>query len=227
MILAHVPDLGQARVLDDGCGIGTYIGRLAEAGAAPFGIDFELERVKEAGRNVGRRVACAASERLPFGDGAFEVVLSNEVIEHVEDDRAAVAEIARVLRPGGRAVIFCPNRWYPVEQHGVYWRGRYHFGNVPLVNYLPNPLRDRLAPHVRTYTRRRLLRLLEGLPLEVVYGTRIFGGYDNLIARFGGAGRLLRAGLQGAERSPVRVLGLSHLVVLERTQPVPAKRGER
>lgn len=220
MIAAHAVDLASARVLDDGCGIGTYVGRLGEVAARSVGIDFELERAQEAGRRIGRVVACAASEHLPFPDRTFDVVLSNEVIEHVEDDRAAVAEMARVLRPGGRAIVFCPNRWYPVEQHGVYWRGTYHFGNIPLVNYLPDPLRNRLAPHVRTYTRGRLLRLFEGLPLRVVYETRVFGGYDNLIARFGGAGRLLRSALQGAERTPARVLGLSHLVVAERTQPV-------
>jgi SAM-dependent methyltransferase len=220
MIAEHAGGLRTAIVLDDGCGIGTYVGRLGEVAARSVGIDFELERAQQAGERVGRRVACAASEHLPFPDRMFDLVLSNEVIEHVEDDRAAVAEMARVLRPGGRAIIFCPNRWYPVEQHGVYWRGRYHFGNVPLVNYLPDPVRNRLAPHVRTYTRSRLLRLLEGLPLQVVYETRIFGGYDNLIVRFGPAARLLRAGLQGAERTPARVLGLSHLLVAERTQPV-------
>ncbi len=220
MITEHAPDLRSAQVLDDGCGIGTYVGRLGTVAALAVGIDFELERTREAGERVGHRIACAASEHLPFAAGTFDVVLSNEVIEHVQDDRAAVAEMARVLRPGGRAIIFCPNRWYPVEQHGVYWRGRYHFGNVPLVNYLPDPLRNRLAPHVRTYTRGRLLSLLRGLPLQVVYETRIFGGYDNLIARFGPGGRLLRAGLQGAERTPARVFGLSHLVIAERTQPV-------
>ncbi len=47
------------------------------------------------------------------------------------------SEIFRVLKPGGRLVLFCPNRGYPFETHGIYWRGKYHFGNIPLVNYLP------------------------------------------------------------------------------------------
>ena len=74
------------------------------------------------------------------------------MIEHVTDDAAAAAEMVRVVAPGGRIVIFCPNRLYPFETHGHYWRGRYHFGNTPLINYLPDPLRNRLAPHVRAYT---------------------------------------------------------------------------
>jgi SAM-dependent methyltransferase len=217
MIREAAPGLAQARVLDDGCGIGAYVERLRPLAREVWGLDFERERVREAARRLGpQRLLVGAGEALPFPDASFDLVLSSEVIEHVRDDRLAVAEMARVLRPGGRAVIFCPNRWYPVEQHGVYWRGSYRFGNVPLVNYLPDPLRDRLAPHVRTYTRRRLLELLDGLPVEVVAHRRIYGGYDNLVARFGTAGRLLRAAVQGAERSPLQVLGLSHLLVVRR-----------
>jgi SAM-dependent methyltransferase len=218
MIQEAVPDLERATVLDDGCGIGTYVGRLGEVAAAAYGLDYELERVVEASRRLERPVVCcAAGEHLPFASATFDVVLSNEVIEHVQDDRAAVREMMRVLRPGGRAVVFCPNRWYPVEQHGVYWRGHYRFGNIPLVNYLPNPLRDRLAPHVRAYTKRGLLGLFDGVPARVVSHRRIFGGYDNLAHRFGPAGRALRAAMHGAERTPLRIAGLSHLLVVERT----------
>ena len=153
---------------------------------------------------------------MPYAANTFDLVLSHEVIEHVTDDRQALAEMARVLRPGGRAVIFCPNRWYPFETHGHYWRGVYHFGNTPLINYLPNPLRNRLAPHVRAYTRRGLRRLLDGLPVRVVHHTRIMGADDNIIARAPLAGRLLRNALHLAEKSPLRMLGLSHLLVIEK-----------
>jgi SAM-dependent methyltransferase len=223
MIREAARDLESARVLDDGCGIGAYVEHLRPLAREVWGLDFEAERVREAARRLGsERLVVGAGEALPFADASLDLVLSNEVIEHVRDDRLAVAEIVRVLRPGGRAVIFCPNRWYPVEQHGIYWRGRYRFGNIPLVNYLPDPLRDRLAPHVRTYTRRRLFGLLDGLPVEVVAHRRIYGGYDNLVARFGAPGRVLRAAVQRAEGSPLQVLGLSHLLVVERIRVVRA-----
>jgi SAM-dependent methyltransferase len=217
LIRAALPDLAEPRILDNGCGLGVYIARLQESMPQVFGLEYESERAAEAARRVSAAViVCAAGERLPFPDQAFSAVLSNEVIEHVQDDCAALAEMARVLRPGGRALIFCPNRWYPVETHGIYWRGRYRFGNIPLVNYLPDSLRNRLAPHVRAYTRRGLLKLLGGLPLRVVAHTRIFGGYDNLVARFGAAGRLIRAALQALERTPLNVLGLSHWLIVEK-----------
>jgi SAM-dependent methyltransferase len=217
MILEAVGGLEDARVLDDGCGIGTYVRKLSEVAREVYGLDYERERVSEGARRLGRPgLVCGAGEQLPFRDAIFDLVLSNEVIEHVRDDREALAEMARVTRPGGRIVIFCPNRWYPVEQHGVYWRGRYHFGNVPLVNYLPDPLRNRLAPHVRAYTRRNLRALFVGLPVRVVHHTVVFGGYDNLAYRFGGLGKVIQRTMHAAERTPLRTLGLSHFVVLER-----------
>ena len=132
------------------------------------------------------------------------------------DDRLAVAEIVRTLRPGGRLVLFVPNRGYPFETHGVYWRGRYRFGNIPLVNWLPRPLRDRLAPHVRAYTGGDLKRLFAGLPVRVVERTVIFGAYDNIIARRPRLGKALRSVLQALESTPLRGLGLSHFWVVER-----------
>jgi SAM-dependent methyltransferase len=217
MIRDAVPFLATARVLEIGCGVGRYVERLSALARLVVGLEYDRARAVEAtGRLARPLVVNAANEHLPFGDGSFDVVLTNEVIEHVDDDRVSAAEMVRVLSRGGRLVLFCPNRWYPVEQHGVYWRGEYHFGNKPLVNYLPDPLRDRLAPHVRAYTRRGLLRLFAGQPVQIVHRGRIFGGYDNLIARLGGAGRVLRGALQRAEGTPLDVLGLSHFLVLER-----------
>ena len=68
--------------------------------------------------------------------------------------------------PAAADIIFCPNRLYPFETHGHYWRGQYHFGNTPFVNWLPDPLRDRLAPHVRAYTKAGLVEVFEGLPVR-------------------------------------------------------------
>ena len=205
-----------ATILVDGAGLGAYAAHLLEDSPHVVAFDIEHDRAVAAHEHVPL-VHVAASEHKPYPANTFDLVLSHEVLEHVQDDRAAVAEMARVLRPGGRAIIFCPNRWYPFETHGHYWRGQYHFGNTPLINYLPGALRDRLAPHVRAYRSRDLLRLIDGLPLRVVHHTRIFGAYDNIIARAPALGRALRAALQAAEHSPLRLLGLSHLLVVEKT----------
>jgi len=206
------------RALDDGCGVGEYLARLAAGASGAHGVEFDAERAVVAARRVPRAaVVRAAAERLPYADASFDLVLSHEVLEHVADDRAATAEIARVLRPGGRLVLFVPNRGYPFETHGIYWRRRYRFGNVPLVNYLPRHWRDRLAPHVRAYRAGDVLRLFDGLPVRVVERRVLFGGYDNIIARRPRIGRALRGVLQALERTPLRVFGLSHFWVVERT----------
>lgn len=212
-------DLG-GRILDNGAGLGTYLeacGRV-NSDSLRVGLEIEYDRAVTAlARADG--IALGVGERLPFAGDSFDLILSNEVLEHVADDRACAAEMVRVARPGGRIVVFAPNRWYPVEQHGVYWRGEYHFGNIPLVNYLPDPLRDRLAPHVRAYTAGGLRRLFVGLPVRVLHQGRIFGGYDNIVRRSPRLGGALRLALYAVEGTPLDVLGLSHLLVLEKLAP--------
>jgi SAM-dependent methyltransferase len=203
------------RVLDNGCGLGTYLQALAPYSERRFGLELEFDRASQA-RAHATGVVQALGEQLPFAARCLDLVLSNEVIEHVDDDGLALAEMVRVLKPGGRLLLFCPNRWYPVEQHGIFWRGRYRFGNIPLVNYLPRRLRDRLAPHVRTYTRADLRRLVRPLPVRLVHHSRIFGGYDNIVYRWPRFGRWLRRLLYAAERTPLAALGLSHFLVLEK-----------
>jgi SAM-dependent methyltransferase len=203
------------RVLDVGCGVGMYTQAFLRHTPRVFGVEIERERALEArGRAAG--VIQASGRRLPFPDAAFDVVFSHEVLEHVDDDRACVKEMVRVARPGGRLVVFVPNRLYPFETHGVFWRGQYHFGNVPLVNWLPTSLRDRLAPHVRTYTSRDLRRLFEGLPMRIVHHTQIYPGYDNIVARTAALGSLLRSVTYALEQTLLRAFGLSHFLVVEK-----------
>ncbi|HXF64349.1 MAG TPA: class I SAM-dependent methyltransferase [Caldilineaceae bacterium] len=206
------------RILEEGCGVGMYLKALLPYADEVYGIDVEPDYIIAAQANVPEAaIQLAVCERLPYPDNAFDLVLSHEVIEHVQDDRAAAAELVRVLRPGGRALIFAPNRLYPFETHGHYWRGVYHFGNTPLLNYLPDALRNRLAPHVRVYTAAGLRELFLGLPVWVRHHTQIFPGYDNLVVQRPRLGRWLRRATYALEQSPLTVFGISHLLVLEKS----------
>ena len=138
-----------------GCGLGLYVRRFRDLSSDVHGIDVDPAKVREASETLPN-IREGSAQALPYASDSFDVVLSHEVLEHLPDDRAAVREAHRVLRPGGRLVVFAPNRWYPFETHGVYWRGRYHYGNIPLVNYLPDRWRGKLCPHVRAYTRQGL-----------------------------------------------------------------------
>ncbi|MEL6149543.1 MAG: methyltransferase domain-containing protein [Chloroflexota bacterium] len=204
-------------VLVAGCGNGMYASQLRRRYTPHVeAFDIEADRVALAQEDTPHALV-AAAESIPYPDNAFDMVLSHEVIEHVADDRATAHEMMRVLKPGGRLILFGPNRWYPFETHGHYWRGEYHFGNTPLINYLPDDMRDRLAPHVRAYRARDLLGLFDGTPHRVVHHSRIFGGYDNIIARAGTLAQVVRDALYTLENSPLDVVGLSHLLVLEKT----------
>ncbi len=223
MIVRAGGDRLHGHILENGCGVGMYVEHLAAFGGKVFGLEYDFERAAEAGaRSPG--IINAAGEHLPYPDSSFDLILSHEVLEHVADDLLAAREMVRVLRspdplsgkPGGRAVIFVPNLGYPFETHGIYWQGKYSFGNKPLVNYLPRTWRDKLAPHVRIYSRNNLAKLFDGLPVRFVERTVVFGAYDNIIARFGAAGKILRGMLQALEKTPLKELGLSHFWVVEK-----------
>ena len=101
-----------ARVLEAGCGEG-YGGQvLADAGAALVaGLDLDLATLRHAAGAYPRvPVAAANLVALPVADGAVDLVVSSQVVEHLWDQDQFVAECARVLRPGGRLVVTTPNR---------------------------------------------------------------------------------------------------------------------
>ena len=205
----------KGQILENGCGVGMYVEHLSPFGGTVIGLEYDFERTAEARKN-SPHIINGTGESLPFPSGAFDLILSHEVIEHVQDDRAAICEMIRTLKPGGRVVIFCPNRGYPFETHGIYWRGKYYFGNKLFVNYLPLSLRDKLAPHVRVYSKKDLEKLFDGLPVKYIERTIIFGAYDNLIAKFGSFGKVLRTILQFLEKTPLKILGLSYFWVVEK-----------
>nr|MBA2557913.1 class I SAM-dependent methyltransferase [Chloroflexota bacterium] len=180
-----------ARILDIGCGIGTYVRRFRQLSDDVHGVDVEQDRVDEASEQLPN-IRCAPAERLPYPDDHFDVTFLNEVIEHVEDDLKAIAEACRVTRPGGHVVVFAPNRLFPFETHGAYFGGAYRFGNIPLIGWLPDPLRDRFAPHVRAYTRRSIRHLYRGLPLRVVHHRVIYPGFDKITSQHRMLGGVLR-----------------------------------
>jgi len=214
LIRQYAPLEGK-HILDVGCGLGMYVRRFLQFSDEVYGVDIDEEKVAKASQDLAH-IQQAPAEILPFADETFDVILSHEVLEHVENDRAAVVEAYRVLKPGGRLVVFAPNRGYAFETHGFYWRGQYHYGNIPLINYLPNPLRNRFCPHVRVYTYRGIRRLFQGLDGRFVIHRRIFAGYDNIAASHPRLARLLRGITYALERTPLQWLGLSHLIVFER-----------
>lgn len=112
-------DLPGKRVLDLGCGKGETLLRLGRDGARAVGIDISSEMVRMASENARRsglsnvQVFKMPAEQLDFADASFDAVYSLAVAHHLEIERAA-REIARVLKPGGRAVLVEPLNYNPL-----------------------------------------------------------------------------------------------------------------
>ncbi|HEX9161739.1 MAG TPA: class I SAM-dependent methyltransferase [Thermoanaerobaculia bacterium] len=108
MIVREVERLPRgARVLDGAVGLGQLAQRLASRGYRVVGIDYSFEAALHAARN-GLTAVAGDLTRMPFRSGAFDGMTTGETLEHLDDDRAAANEIARVVRSGGTVVATVP-----------------------------------------------------------------------------------------------------------------------
>jgi len=97
-----------ARLLDVGCGVGQVVGRLTAAGFEAFGVDVSGPNIEKA-RQFSDRCQLYEGRQLPFPDGHFAAVGALNVLEHVDEPEAFIAELVRVTEPGGRIVLSSPN----------------------------------------------------------------------------------------------------------------------
>lgn len=133
-----------ATILDCGCGAGEYIPGLLEVSKHVFGIEYNQNKVNKfkTSHPELNNVIQGDIESMPYESDKFDFVILNEVLEHVPNDRRGLEEIRRVLKPGGKLIIFSPNRLYPFETHGVHWKnsGKPLTHAFPFIPYIPMAL---------------------------------------------------------------------------------------
>jgi SAM-dependent methyltransferase len=95
------------RILDVGCGTGANLLMLSKYGDAE-GVDVSHDALSFCRERGVQRVRHGAAEDLPYDDASFDLVTALDVVEHLDDDLAGLKEFRRVLRPGGRALLFVP-----------------------------------------------------------------------------------------------------------------------
>jgi SAM-dependent methyltransferase len=105
-ICRHVTDR-RPRILDVGCGTGANLLMLSEYGEAE-GVDISEDALAFCRERGLDKVRLGAGEKLPYEDGTFDLVTALDVVEHMDDDLAGLREMRRVLRPGGRVLLFVP-----------------------------------------------------------------------------------------------------------------------
>lgn len=153
------------RVLDVGTGFGRHAFEVARRGARVVALDFAPDEVLQTRATLGAMVADGEitldqvtgvlrgdATSLPFADGAFDAVITSEVLEHIQDDVSAITEMVRVLRPGGSFAATVPS-WLPET---INWKlsDQYHAPHSP-------------GGHVRIYTATELKAKLRAAGLEL------------------------------------------------------------
>jgi SAM-dependent methyltransferase len=150
------------RVLDMGCGAGRHAFEMYRRGADVIAFDQDadelsgvrdlfvaMERAGEVPDGAEADVKEGDALSLPFADGEFDRVVAAEVLEHIPADIQAIAELARVLRPGGTIAVSVP-RWFPEI---VNWKLSEDYHNVP-------------GGHIRIYSDKELIGKLTNAGLE-------------------------------------------------------------
>jgi len=134
------------RILDVGCGTGANLLMLSEYGEAE-GVDVSEDALAFCRERGLDRVRLGAGEQLPYEDGTFDLVTALDVVEHMDDDLAGLREMRRVLRPGGRVLLFVPTFMF-------LWG-----------------LQDEVSNHRRRYRLPELRRVLEQAGFEIERST--------------------------------------------------------
>jgi ubiquinone/menaquinone biosynthesis C-methylase UbiE len=146
-----------ASLLEVGCGSGRILSsiRARDTSLRLTGIDLSAEQVQLAQRShPGIDFVCGNGESLPFADASFDYVIFFDFLEHIERPRASLAEMHRVLAPGGVLHLVCP-----AEGQSIYWLSRKLFGRH---------FKEQTAGHIQVFSRRELADLVRatGFALE-------------------------------------------------------------
>jgi ubiquinone/menaquinone biosynthesis C-methylase UbiE len=150
-ILDLAGDVAGREILDAGCGAGPLFAQLRDRGATVTGFDASTKMLELARQRLGEDAALQVAdiaEPLPFSDGAFDDVVVSLVLHYLEDWTAPLAELRRVLKPGGRLILAVnhPIVYKIVHPEGSYfateqWSDEYTFnGQKAVLTYWHRPL---------------------------------------------------------------------------------------
>ena len=181
-ITASLVSLRDKKVLDFGAGNGAQTFELLPLGCTIVACDVDAGDLTILRENVRALGVTSVSDvlydgvHLPFPAASFDAVVSYQVIEHVDDEASALAEIRRVLRPEGDFVVSVPNKWWVFETHGA--RLPYlPWNRVPFFSWLPKAIHSKYA-RARIYRERDIINLVQRHGFDVVKATYMTAPMD-------------------------------------------------
>ena len=182
---AHLPP--HAQILEIGCGTGHNLSMLAGFGHVD-GLELDEEARALSEKRFGRSIMSSPlPELVGVRDGHYDLIGAFDVIEHIEDDRAALASIATKLKPGGRFIMTVPAHQWMWSAH------------------------DTVNHHKRRYSRRSLRALIEGSPMKL----EKLGYFNSLLFPLAVAERAASK-LRGKENADVKLPPAAINAALER-----------
>ncbi|KPV53004.1 glycosyl transferase family 1 [Kouleothrix aurantiaca] len=153
-------------ILDCGCGMGVYMMMMSRLRNLNIvGVDGDVGRLEWAEREgVDARLSRVDIHTLPFADASFDKVLMTEVLEHIAEDRVAMREVFRVLKPGGTLALSVPHANYPVLWDPIN-KAIEALGLRPMRG--PGPITGLWSNHWRLYTPETLRSVIAGAGFEI------------------------------------------------------------
>lgn len=219
------------RVLDFGCGTGEVVRHLLDLGCDAEGVDIQDLWPQSRNAEIANRLHLLdlGNYRLPFEDASFELILSDEVFEHVKDYPTAFREILRVLKPGGATAHRFPGPLTLIEAHTYVPISVLCHSRAYLMVWA---MLGRRAPHQRGYSWRDTLAWNLSVMPSVVYPTKaairrfaeVAGAHVEFVERaellqrdFGRAGKIVtmakRLGLSQAAASVLAPFGQRYMLL--------------
>ncbi len=174
--------------LDVGCGNGAQTVLFAKHFDRWTAVDVEDNRLEEFRQELHRGEYKAANapheilrydgDRIPLEDNSVDVLTCIEVIEHTKNDSATIAELLRVLKPGGTAIITVPNKWWIFETHGANLP-LLPWNRVPFFSWLPKPIHSKFAK-ARIYRKSQIEKLIHDAGFRIAKSLYITAPMDML-----------------------------------------------
>lgn len=185
----------QRKILEIGCGQGLMLSWLAQHGHDAIGIDTNPEVVAACDDDL--TVLGANGDDLPFENASFDVVVSFDVFEHIQDSDRHLAEVRRVLRPGGWYLFQTPNKWTNIPFEILRWSKSYGIRHA--LDFLKPP--EHCSLHTYWQLRRRLHK--HGFAVEY-YEVPVLNDYfKDKVKKFAGSAGLVALRVLNPDRLPM------------------------